>query len=150
MRYYTVKFEVLLNRIPSYDESWMIDIFIWGLQPHIARIVSISRPKTVVEAMTIAEEIDHAIRASQKCHLMGQSISVKNSSPGKWKKMRGNQLQQNEGKHQHSGSEAEMINNGVSNVQRTDMGCIVGHTNCTINILSSSSIDCVAQPRQCK
>ena len=92
MAEYTAEFQALLNRLPSYDEPWMIDIFIWGLQPHIARIVSISRPKTVVEAMTMAEEIDHAIRASQKCHLMGQAIPVKNPSLGKWKKMRGNQL----------------------------------------------------------
>ena len=41
-----------------------------------------------------------------------------------------------------------MIDNGVSNVQKTDMGCTVGQTNCTIKILSSSSFDCAAHQRQ--
>ena len=41
MRDYSNEFQFLLCRLPSYDEKWMINLFIWGLQPHIAKSVSL-------------------------------------------------------------------------------------------------------------
>ena len=71
MRDYTVEFQNLMDRLPSYDENWMINIFIWGLQPHIARSVSAAQPETVLGAINVAESIDYALRTSQKNHLTG-------------------------------------------------------------------------------
>ena len=44
MRDYTVDFQTLMDRLPSCDGNWMINIFIWGLQSHIARSVSAAQP----------------------------------------------------------------------------------------------------------
>ena len=38
---YTSQFETLLGRLDSYDESMMLNQFIWGLQPELARYVSL-------------------------------------------------------------------------------------------------------------
>ena len=40
IREYSNEFLTLLNRLMSYDESWMVNIYIWGLQPHFAKYVS--------------------------------------------------------------------------------------------------------------
>ena len=55
MRAYSNEFQSLLCRLPSYDEKWMIYLFIWGLQPHIAKSVSLQYPNTVTEAIKYAE-----------------------------------------------------------------------------------------------
>ena len=54
MRDYTVEFQTLMDRLPSYGENWMINIFIWGLQPHIAQSVSAAQPHTVLGAINVA------------------------------------------------------------------------------------------------
>ena len=71
MRDYTVELQTLMDRLPSYDENWMRNIFIWGLQPHIARSVSAAQPETVLREINVAESIDYALRTSQKNHLIG-------------------------------------------------------------------------------
>ena len=71
MRDYTVEFQTLMDRLPSYDENWMINIFIWGLQPHIARSVSAAQPDTILGGINVAESIDYALRTSRKNHLTG-------------------------------------------------------------------------------
>lgn len=59
----------LLNRLTSYDESWMLNIYTWGLQSHFAKHVSAYCPETVYDAIRIAEETEFSIWASQKDHL---------------------------------------------------------------------------------
>ena len=81
MRDYTVEFQTLMDRLPSYDENWMINIFIWGLQPHIARSVSAAQPETILGAINVAESIDYALRTSQKNHLTGNLRSKEGRNP---------------------------------------------------------------------
>ena len=69
MRDYTVEFQTLMDRLHSYDENWMDNIFICGLQPHIARSLSAAQPTTILEAINVAESIDNVLRASQKNRL---------------------------------------------------------------------------------
>ena len=71
MRDYSNEFQSLLCRLPSYDEKWMINLFIWGLQPHIAKSVSLQYPNTVTKAIKYAETADAALRASQKPYVTG-------------------------------------------------------------------------------
>ena len=68
IREYSNEFLTLLNRLISYDESWMVNIYIWGLQPHFAKYVSAYCPETVSDAIKIAEETEFSIWASQKDH----------------------------------------------------------------------------------
>ena len=93
MQEYTAEFETLLNRLPSYDESWMLKIFIWGLQPHMAKSVSAHRPKTVDEAIILAEEIDFSIRTSQQDRLTGKPIHTQKQNQGQNRKLRGTKMQ---------------------------------------------------------
>ena len=44
MRDYASQFETLLGRLDSYDEGLMLNQFIWGLQPDLARSVSLHYP----------------------------------------------------------------------------------------------------------
>ena len=86
IRDYSNEFQSLLCRLPSYDEKWMIDLFIWGLQPHIAKSVSLQYPNTVTEAIKYAETSDMALRASQKPYVTGNSTAGKLMSQEKKKR----------------------------------------------------------------
>ena len=86
MRDYSNEFQSLLCRLPSYDEKWMINLFIWGLQPHIAKSVSLQYPNTVTEAIKYAETADAALRASQKPYVTGNSTAGKLMSQEKKKR----------------------------------------------------------------
>ena len=81
MRDYTVEFQTLMDRLSSYDENWMINIFIWGLQPHIARSVSAAQPEPVLGAINVAESIDYALKTSQKNHPTGNLRSKEGRNP---------------------------------------------------------------------
>ena len=83
IRDYSNEFLTLLNRLISYDESFMVNIYIWGLQPHFAKYVSAYCPGTVSEAIKIAEETEFSIWASQKDHLTQKS---KGRQPKKYEK----------------------------------------------------------------
>ena len=81
----------------------MVNIYIWGLQPHFAKYVSAYCPGTISEAIRIAEEIEFSIWASQKDHLTKshngrQPINQKKSKSSKddqqWQQQQ--QKQQNE------------------------------------------------------
>ena len=61
----------------------MVNIYIWGLQPHFAKYVSAYCPGTVSEAIKIAEETEFSIWASQKDHLTQNS---KGQQPKKYEK----------------------------------------------------------------
>ena len=90
-RDYSNEFQSLLCWLPSYDEKWMINLFIWGLQPHIAKSVSLQYPNTVTEAIEYAETADAALRASQKPYVTGNSTAGKLMSQEKKKRSRINE-----------------------------------------------------------
>ena len=83
----------------------MVNIYIWGLQPHFAKYVSAYCPGTISEAIRKAEEIEFSIWASQKDHLTKNSNGRHPNEQKKGKSVKGSQYQQqkrNEEQHQHS------------------------------------------------
>ena len=102
IREYSNEFLTLLNRLASYDESWMVNIYIWGLQPHFAKYVSANCPGTVSEAIKIAEETEFSIWASQKDHLTKQFNGQHPSKQRKGRAAKDNhQQQQRHPQHQN-------------------------------------------------
>ena len=63
---YASQFETLLGRLDSYDESMMLNQFIWGLQPELARSVSLQYPKSIAQAVSLAETTELAVKASRR------------------------------------------------------------------------------------
>ena len=66
VRDYASQFETLLGRLDSYDEGLMLNQFIWGLQPDLARSVSLHYPNTIAKAVTLAETTELAAKASRR------------------------------------------------------------------------------------
>ena len=66
VRDYASQFETLLGRLDSYDESLMLNQFIWGLQPELARSVSLQYSKSIAQAVSLAETTDLAMKASRR------------------------------------------------------------------------------------
>ena len=66
VREYASQFETLLGRLDSYDEGHMLNLFIWGLQPDLARSVSLHYPQSIAKAVSLAETTELAIKASRR------------------------------------------------------------------------------------
>ena len=66
VRDYASQFETLLGRLDSYDEGLMLNQFIWGLQPDLARSVSLHYPNTIAKAVSLAETTELAVKASRR------------------------------------------------------------------------------------
>ena len=66
IREYTSEFETLLGRLNTQDESTWMNVYIWGLQPHLAMVVALKYPSTIAQAVRHAEAAELAIRASQR------------------------------------------------------------------------------------
>ena len=66
VRDYASQFETLLGRLDSYDEGHMLNLFIWGLQPDLARSVSLHYPQSIAKAVLLAETTELAIKASRR------------------------------------------------------------------------------------
>ena len=62
---YASQFETLLGRLDSYDEGMMVNQFIWGLQPKLARSVAMQYPKSIAQAVSLAETTELAVKASR-------------------------------------------------------------------------------------
>ena len=63
---YASQFETLLGRLDSYDEGLMLNQFIWGLQPDLARFVSLHYPTSIAKAVLLAKTTELAIKASRR------------------------------------------------------------------------------------
>ena len=57
---------MLLGRLDSCDESMMLNQFIWGLEPELACSVSLQYPNSIVQAVSLAETIELAVKASRR------------------------------------------------------------------------------------
>ena len=44
----------------------MLNQFVWGLQPELARSVSLHYPKSIAQAVSLAETTELAIKASRR------------------------------------------------------------------------------------
>ena len=63
---YSLQFEAVLDKIPVYEESWVRNIFVWGLHPNIAQEVNMKNPRTLNRAMELAKRADVAISMSRR------------------------------------------------------------------------------------
>ena len=66
MRDYASQFETLLGHLDSYDEGLMLNQFIWGLQPDLARSVILHYPTSIAKAVLLAETTELAVKASRR------------------------------------------------------------------------------------
>ena len=73
VREYASQFETLLGRLDSYDESMLLNQFVWGLQPELARSVSLHYPKSIAQAVSLAETTELAVKASRRPAGRGQN-----------------------------------------------------------------------------
>ena len=92
VRDYASQFETLLGRLDSYDESMMLNQFIWGLQLELARSVSLHYPKSITQAVSLAETTELAVKASRRPATKTGSIgngqkgpSTSNRGRGYWR-----------------------------------------------------------------
>ena len=75
-----MQFETLLGRLDSYDETMMLEKFIWGFQPELARSVSLHYPKGIAQAVSLAETTKLVMKASKGP--MGKVNTGENQSRG--------------------------------------------------------------------
>ena len=50
VREYTSEFETLLGRLSTRDEATWKNMYVWGLQPHLARAIALKYPATIAQA----------------------------------------------------------------------------------------------------
>ena len=86
---YASQFELLLGRLSSYDEGMMLNQFVWGLQPELARSVSLHYPKSIAQAVSLAETTELAAKASRRPVAKGGQSSraptTQNWGRGQWR-----------------------------------------------------------------
>ena len=63
---YSLRFEAVLDKIPMYEQSWVRNIFVWGLHSTIAQEVNMKNPRTLNRAMELAKRADVAITMSRR------------------------------------------------------------------------------------
>ena len=89
VREYASQFETLLGRLDSYDESMLLNQFVWGLQPELARSVSLHYPKSIAQAVSLAETTKLAVKASRRPTGQGQKSGrapmSQNRGRGQWR-----------------------------------------------------------------
>ena len=66
VRDYTSEFETLLGRLSTRDEMTWKNMYIWGLQPHLAQAIALKYPTTIAQAAGHAEQIELALKTSQR------------------------------------------------------------------------------------
>ena len=63
---FSLRFEAVLDKIPAYDETWVRNLFVWGLHTGIAQQVNMKNPTTLNRAMQLAKRADMAIAMSRR------------------------------------------------------------------------------------
>ena len=72
------QFETLLGRLDSYDESMLLNQFIWGLQPELACSISLQYPKSIAQVVSLAETMELVVKASRRpANKAGSSSNVR-------------------------------------------------------------------------
>ena len=89
VREYASQFEMLLGRLDSYDEAMLLNQFVWGLQPELARSVSLHYPKSIAHAVSLAETTELAVKASRRpttsSQKSGKAPNNQNPGRGQWR-----------------------------------------------------------------
>ena len=63
---FSLRFEAVLDKIPAYDETWVRNLFVWGLHANIAQAVNMKNPRTLNQAMKLAKRADIAVTMSRR------------------------------------------------------------------------------------
>ena len=63
---YELRFETVLEKILCYDESWVQNLFVWGLHSHLATQVNMQHPATLNRAIQLAKRADVAVQLSRR------------------------------------------------------------------------------------
>ena len=63
---YAMRFEATLDKVEHYDEKWVKNIFVWGLQPNLATTVSLKSPPTLSRAIQLAKKVDSSVLISRR------------------------------------------------------------------------------------
>ena len=111
VREYASQFETLLGHLDSYDEAMLLNQFVWGLQPELARSVSLHYPKSIAQVVSLAETTELAIKASRRPAVKGTSQNKgpnpSNRGRGFWRGGMGRGRGQGGGRTGNSGGRAE-------------------------------------------
>ena len=63
---YALRFETVLEKIPCYEESWVRNLFVWGLHSHLATQVNMQNPATLNRAIQLAKRADVAVQLARR------------------------------------------------------------------------------------
>ena len=77
---------MLFGRLDSYDEAILLNQFVWGIQPELARSVSLHYPQSIAQAVSLAETTELAVKASRRPTIKGVS---QNKGPNQSNRGRG-------------------------------------------------------------
>ena len=77
---YALRFETVLEKIPRYDESWVRNLFVWGLHSHLATQVNMQSPATLNRAIQLAKKADVAIQLSRRPGASGSGSTQQKTS----------------------------------------------------------------------
>ena len=75
---YASQFETLLGRLDLYDDSMMLNQFIWGLQPEPGPYVSLHYPKSIVQVVSLGKTTELVVKSSRRP--MGRTKTRDNQS----------------------------------------------------------------------
>ena len=67
----------------------MLNQFIWGLQPDLARFVSLHYPTSIAKAVSLAETMELAVKASHRPNWKGSMVGNQTKGPNQSNRGRG-------------------------------------------------------------
>ena len=100
------RFEAELDKVNTYDEAWLLRIFIWGLPQDQAVLVSQGKPTQLSQAFQLARDVALAAQMARR--------------PGSSKRTEGSSSQKGQGRSswQHSGTGQSSAPDRAYKVQR--------------------------------
>ena len=63
-----VRIETLLGRMPTRDEATWKNMYVWGLQPHLARTVALKYPTTIAQAADMLRKLSWPSKPLKDLH----------------------------------------------------------------------------------
>ena len=67
------RFEAELDKVDSYDESWVLRMFIWGLPQHQAVLVAQGKPTGLSQAFQLARDATLAAQMARRPGISGKT-----------------------------------------------------------------------------
>ena len=72
---YALRFKTVLEKIPHYEESWVRNLFVWGLHSHLATQVNMQNPAMLNRAIQLAKKADVAVQLLRRPGASGSGSS---------------------------------------------------------------------------